>query len=195
MAKRYNQLLSLIAEVKPRKIVEVGVHRGKRAAAMSIEMMRHVHEGEYLGFDVFDTMGEAFQKAALNGKGTPTEKEARAALSPVAAAYLGFKYRFVIGDTAKTLHGNPIDCDFAFIDGDHRVSAIRGDWEAVSGAKIVVFDDYYSPGMSGQIPDLKRYGSNAVVDELMESGKHVAILPVADLCNHGAYTQLAVVWQ
>lgn len=193
MAKRYHQMIPIIAALKPKTIIEVGVHRGKRAAMLCLEALRHSSQVNYAGFDVFDTLGEKFQADALNGKGTPTMAQAAASLEPVAMQYLRFSYGFTVGDTRHTLHGKSVTADFAFIDGDHRVDAIRGDYEALKDCPVVVFDDYYRAGPNGNLPDLSKYGANAVVDELIAQGKNVEILPTGDLCNHGAITYLAVV--
>jgi len=183
LAKRYDQMLALIDEVKPRSIIEVGVHRGMRAAQLCTQAVKH-RPVTYTGFDVFDTMDEAFQEAALNGKGMPSLN--------VAANRLGridqVSYSFVVGDTRETLHGKPLKADFAFIDGDHRVDAIRGDYEALKSCRIVVFDDYY---VGDNKPDLGLYGANAIVDALPP--ERVTILPVGDGCKHGGYSHLAVV--
>jgi hypothetical protein len=55
-----------------------------------------------------------------------------------------------------------------------------------------VFDDYYTPGRSGELPNLDEYGANRIVDSLAET-HDVSFLPTKDRCNHGAFTQLAVV--
>lgn len=186
MAKRYDQMLALIAEVKPKTIVEIGVHRALRANKLCREALKYSDAVHYIGYDVFDTMGEQFQEDALNGKGTPTERQARKVLD---AMPTGFSYELIMGDTRETLHGRQVKADFAFIDGDHRVDAIRGDYLAVSGAACVVLDDFYVGGSL----DLSRYGANSLVAQIIDGGMKVEILPVADMCNHGAYTKLAVV--
>ena len=192
MMVRYRQLVRLVSQVKPASIVEVGVHKGVRAQAMCIEALRHRPDVTYFGFDVFEHEDEQFHAEALNGKGIAPEAAARSKLSAIAAAHMRFNYRLFVGDTRSTLHGDPVKADLAFIDGDHRVSVIRGDYEALARSKCIVFDDYYTPGPKGQLPDLSKFGANAIVDEL--SATHsVEILPVKDPCNHGAFTQLAVV--
>lgn len=190
MAKRYNHMLALIAEVKPKTIVEVGVHRAKRANMLCREALKHSDFVHYIGYDVFDTMGDQFQADALNGKGTPTEREARKVLDAMPG---GFTYQLVVGDTCETLHGQRIEADFAFIDGDHRVEAIRGDYEALKESKVVVLDDFYVAGARGELPDLTRYGANTLVDELRATGMSVEILPSGDVCNHGAISCLVAV--
>lgn len=188
MAKRYEQMLPLVDSVKPRTIVEVGVHGALRANILCRRALTYgpVH---YIGYDVFDTVSPQFQSDALNGKGMPSEARARERLDRIAQERPGFSYELVIGDTRKTLHRKGVVADFAFIDGDHRVEAIRGDYEALSLSKCVVFDDYYRPGKRGELPDLGQYGANAVADELAG----VEILPEGDRCDHGAISHLAVV--
>lgn len=192
MAKRYDQMEALVAQARPELIVEVGVHRGVRAAKLcrwAIES--HCEPVNYTGYDVFDTMDQAFHVAALNGKGEPDREAAEGRLVSVARGGR-LSWAFVIGDTRQTLHGTTVVCDFAFIDGDHRVEAIRGDAAALD-CPVMVFDDYYLSGPGGELPDLSMYGANAVVDEYQAAGASVELLPNRDRCDHGAYAVLAVV--
>lgn len=194
MAKRYHQMIPLIAECKPKVIVEVGVHKALRASMLCREALRHSKQVHYIGYDVFDTMGDAFQRAALNGKGTPTEANARQVLNGLANEFLNFTYELRVGDTRDTLHGGSVVADFAFIDGDHRVEAIYADYAALAPCKTIVFDDYYFAG-SGDPVDLSIYGANHVVDGLITAGRNVTVMPSSDLCNHGAISCLAVLRQ
>ena len=187
MAKRYEQMLRLIEQVKPRVILEIGVHRGVRAEMLCRAAQKVSDRVTYVGYDVFESADEQFQKDALNGTGAPSALAARGRLSAVH----GLEYSFIVGDTRKTLAGEKVKADFAFIDGDHRVEAIQSDYEALSECPCVVFDDYYTGGEL----DLTKYGANAVVDALKAKGMRVEILPTKDQCNHGAFTQLAVVWK
>jgi hypothetical protein len=191
MAKRYDQMFALIDKVKPERIIEVGVHRGIRAAKLCARALVYRQAVDYTGFDVFDTMDAVFLEQALKGKGAPSEAAAASRLNSLGAA---LSHRFVVGDTRLTMHGTEQAADFAFIDGDHRVDAIAGDYAAVAGARCVVFDDYYRADENGWLPDLALYGANAVVDELAAAGRKVQILPVADRCKHGGVSHLAVVW-
>lgn len=191
MAKRYDQMIRLVEKLKPKRIVEVGVHRAMRASKLCQAALQY-GPVTYTGYDVFETMGAAFQDAALNGKGEPTEFEARRRLDMVRGP---FTYDFVIGDTRETLHGSKIEADFAFIDGDHRVDAIRGDYLALAEVPCVVFDDYYMPDDNGEMPDLSLYGANRIVEDAREAGRKVEILPVADKCKCSGVSHLAVVWK
>lgn len=190
MAKRYDQMISLVQKIKPKTIVEVGVHRGMRASKLCRTALE-LNAVKYTGYDVFETMGAEFQEAALNGKGEPTEAAARRRLDDIEGK---FSYQFVIGDTRDTLHGQDVKADFAFIDGDHRVDAIAGDYDALKNCKCVVFDDFYCLDAQGNLPDLSLYGANKTVDALIADGREVQILPVGDQCKHGGNSHLAVVW-
>jgi predicted O-methyltransferase YrrM len=188
VAKRYSQLIDLAAKLKPKHIIEVGVHRGIRAA----KMCQAAGASRYTGFDVFDTLPVSFQDEALNGKGMVDATDARRRLDALVARG-GFKYDLVIGDTRETLHPHARVADLAFIDGDHRVEAIAGDYAALADCPVVVFDDYYREDGSGAMPDLDRYGANRTVDELAAAGLAVEILPLGDVCAHGGLAHLAVV--
>lgn len=188
MAKRYDQLVAIAKSAQPKTIVEIGVHRAMRAVRMCEVVRGPVH---YIGYDVFETMGDEFQEAALNGKGQPTEAAARKRLDALKALKPDFTYELVVGDTRETLRDKSIQCDLAFIDGDHRVDAIENDYAAVCTAPVVVFDDYYT----GKCPDLTLYGANAIVNEIRLNGGNVEVLPVADICKHGGLSHLAVVRQ
>jgi hypothetical protein len=196
MAKRYDQILKIVEKIRPKSVVEVGVHRAVRAVSICAEALVHSPEVEYVGYDVFETLGEAFQEEALNGKGMATEAAARDRLNSLARkSRRRFSYSIVIGDTRDTLHGTRVKADLAFIDGDHRVDAIVGDYAALDGCRVVIFDDYYRVDGEGNIPDLSLYGANAVVDELAAQGRKVEILPVGDKCKHGGLSHLAVVYR
>lgn len=186
MAKRYEQLLALIDEVKPRTIVEVGTHRAVRARLMVKRALRYQAQVTYIGYDVFETMDAAFHNAALNGKGIATTARAIKILGQIE----GLEYSLIVGDTRRTLHGRAVTADFAFIDGDHRVDAVAGDFEALSQCPVVVFDDYFRPGGVGPVPDLELFGANKVVDAL--NPQLVEILPVTDECRDGGVSHLAV---
>lgn len=191
MAKRYAQMIPLIAAIQPRTIAEVGVHRAKRAVMLCREALKYgpVH---YIGYDVFETKDAAFQADALNGKGTPLEAHARAHLDALAAEFPDFSYELIVGDTRDTLQKHPLIVDFAFIDGDHRVEVIEGDYLALCGSRLVVLDDYYLASPACAL-DLSKYGANTLVGELIGNWHETEILPVGDVCNHGGIAHLVAV--
>lgn len=169
--RRYDQLVEIARLFQPKTIIEIGVHEGHRA-----RRMLEVCKASYLGFDVFETKDPTFHVEAYNGKGIPSEQKARNLLKD-------FDVEFIIGDTRETLHGKEFVADLVFIDGDHRVEVIKGDYEAVKGSKIVVFDDFYTGG-----PDITKVGCNLVVENL-----NYHLLPIKDPIIHGGYTQLCIV--
>lgn len=195
MADRYAQLVDLARRVRPRKIVEVGVHRAARAKLLCREALALSRAVHYVGYDVFETMDPSFHDAAMNGKGIPAEREARAALDAIARENPGrFTYELRIGDTRQTLHGKLVHADLAWIDGDHRVEAILGDYLALRACPVIALDDYIETGANGEGPDLGQYGANEVVRRIIEAGQaRVTLLPARDLCRHGGYARIAVV--
>jgi hypothetical protein len=188
MAKRYDQLIEIVRKRQPKTIVEVGVHRAIRAVKMCAAVEGEVH---YVGYDVFDTMGADFQEAALNGKGEPTEAAARARLDDLRSKKPDFTYELIVGDTRETLHGKSIEADLVFIDGDHRIEAIIGDFLAVADSKVIALDDWYKPGKNGALPDLQKFGAN-IIGSLHDG--HIEVLPHGDECKHGGVSHIAVVY-
>jgi len=194
MADRYAQLVDLVRRVAPATIVEVGVHRAARARLLCREALALNRRVHYVGFDVFETMDLAFHDAAMNGKGVPTEAQALGALDELKRQHPGFTYELRIGDTRQTLHGQRFGVDLAWIDGDHRVEAILGDYLALRDSRVIALDDYIETGPNGEGPDLAQYGANEVVRRIIEAGDaRVALLPVRDLCRHGGYARIALV--
>ena len=189
-ARRYDQIIKLIQEVKPKTIVEIGVHKGLRSVLMCREAMKFHEEITYFGFDVFSG-DEQFHKDALNGKGPPSEVEAGRRLEALGPSLTWF---LIKGDTRDTLHGRKnYQADLVFIDGDHRLEVIRGDYDPFENSPCVVFDDFFHLGDSKHL-DLTKYGCNGLIYDLLDQNRRVDILPIADATNIGALTKLAVVW-
>jgi len=198
MATRYAQLLSLIAETRPQKIIEVGVHRAYRAVMMAEEALKHSQNVEYVGYDVFENETESFHAEAMNGKGVAPESIARAALRSLTQRHGAdrFSFRLIIGDTRRTLAGTRQHADFVFIDGDHRLATIRTDYDAVRTARCVVFDDFLIAGPHGESPDTSVYGANLLIQELRDDPAcEIRELPAQDLCRHGGYAALVAVFR
>lgn len=186
---RYDQLLTLIDECKPKTIVEVGVAQGERAKVMVLRALQHRSDVHYVGYDVFETKNAAFHAAAFNKKKVAPVAECTRMMNDVTTAHPGFTFCFVIGDTRETLHGDRVMADLAFIDGDHRVEAIAGDYEALKGSRVVVLDDYYSADERGR-PDTETVGCNRLVDRLNGAA---TILPAADPVRGGGRVQMVLV--
>lgn len=170
MPSRYHQLRSLIDEAKPSTIVEIGTHAGARALDMCLNALRHNEKVHYTGYDLFDDANEETNEAEMNGKGGSPLVVAQKRLEGIARFHPGFSFELVKGNTRETLHGEGLVADFVFIDGGHSVETIRGDYEAVKGSTLVVFDDYYISGA-----DTEKFGCNAIVADIPHR-----VLPDAD---------------
>lgn len=184
---RYDQLLTFIDEIKPRSIVEVGVARGERAKAMVLRALKYGLV-EYTGYDVFETKDAAFHKAAFNAKQVSPLADCAHMMRNIQQTHPGLTFRFIVGDTRDTLHGETVIADLAFIDGDHRVEAIRKDFEALKQSRVIVLDDYYTADKDGGCPDRTIVGCNELV---RTTGAH--ILPDMDPVRGGGLVQMAVV--
>lgn len=158
---RYSQLEDLIHEYKPQSIIEIGTHHGHRAYNMCIEALAHNEKVHYIGFDLFDAATPETNERELNGKGAGSARKAMEAMKLINLSHPGFTFELHKGDTRQTLHGKNLVADFVFLDGGHSVETIRGDYEAVKGSKVVVFDDYYVSGA-----DTSKYGCNEVVKDI-----------------------------
>lgn len=155
---RYSQLEDLIHEHKPRSIIEIGTHHGNRAWNMCMAALEHNDKVYYIGFDLFSDATPETDAREMNGKGAGSASKAMEAMKLINVSHPGFTFELHKGDTRKTLHGQALVADFVFLDGGHSVETIRGDYEAVKGSKVVVFDDFYLGGA-----DTTKYGCNEVV--------------------------------
>lgn len=155
---RYQYLHKIAQHLQPQKIVEIGVAKGVNAQVMC-SLTPNV---EYHGYDVFELKDgdKEWHHMVGNGKDVFAEDKIRNRLEPTGANVNLHK-----GLTQETLWGNNIKADLAFIDGDHRVEAIRGDFEAVKESRVIVFDDYYIDGKHSEY-EIDKFGCNQIVDEL-----------------------------
>ncbi len=178
---RYQQLFQLIDEFKPETIVEIGTHVGTRAAAMCLQALRHRDRVRYTGYDLFDDATDETNRIEMNGKGRAPMVLARKRLDDIARNHPQFSFVLIKGNTRETLHRDHVKADFVFIDGGHSVGTIRGDYEAVKGSKLVVFDDYYT-GI-----DTEHFGCNRVVSDIPHR-----VLPAKDGVTGGGGVQMVV---
>lgn len=186
---RYDQLLTIVDEIKPRVIVEVGVARAERAVAMCRRALKHVPTVLYYGYDVFDTKDAAFHRAAFNLKKVDSRDQCAARLDAIKREYPLFEFSLIVGDTRATLHPRPVKADLAFIDGDHRAEAIAADYAALKNSPVIVLDDYYVADEHG-CPDVKLVGCNKLVDGM--NGK-VVLMPASDQVRGGGQVKMAIV--
>jgi predicted O-methyltransferase YrrM len=173
---RYSQLTILIALVQPRTIIEVGTNRGDSAVAMCLEALKHRCNVHYTGFDVFDTRDENFHRNAFNGKRAFSKQSVHDRLELVRAQFPSFTFELIEGETSTTLHHRSMRADFVFIDGDHRIEAIRRDYAALSKSNVIVFDDFFDASAAPGNALTRSYGCNDLVAALAG----VTVLPLTD---------------
>lgn len=136
------QLIRWVRKVRPRRIMEIGVYRGRSAEKMiKTAKSAGVKNPEYYGFDLFEKPPE------YEGKyfgGFPPLEEVRSRLQKTKA-----KIFLLRGNTCETLPReirNLPKMDFIYIDGGHSYKTVKNDWEnarkLMHAQTIVVFDDY-----------------------------------------------------
>ncbi len=153
--KRYKQLEKIVKFCQPRTIIEIGAHQGERAEMLCREALKYHDKVHYTGYDLFEDATAETNAAELNGKAPATEAALRDRLSKIP----GLTFELVKGNTRTTLHGTEFFADLVFIDGGHSVETIRGDYEAVKGSCVIVFDDYYTGGA-----DTSKFGCNTILE-------------------------------
>lgn len=158
---RYDYMLSLVSIIKPKKIIEVGISRGIRAAQLISLSKKFNSNIEYIGYDVFDTKDEEFHKLVGNGKKVLSKKQIYDYLIQFCRNVTLFE-----GTTEETLWNKEIIGDFVFIDGDHRINAISNDFKALQNSKLIILDDYYINGHYKEF-DSKYYGCNELIKKML----------------------------
>jgi hypothetical protein len=155
---RYEYLIDIIEYLEPKSIIEIGVAEGKNAE----EMLRKTGNGtKYTGYDVFDFTDKIFHNLVGNGKMVLSEEEIFSKLSTLSADVTLHK-----GMTQETLWPKGDKADLVWLDGDHRIEAIRKDFEAVKKSRVIVLDDYYIE--DNQQWSIDKYGCNELVKSLQD---------------------------
>lgn len=185
IARRYEQLIDIVREHKPKRLLEIGTWKGLRA----IQFHAVSPETEYVGFDLFESATEETDANEKNVKKHVIEQDVADRLSSA-----GMKFRLYRGDTKKTLNDYLKDfgeksADLIYIDGGHSVETIRSDWEhakkAIKEGGLIIFDDYYT-GMSDE--EMRKFGAQEVLKDVPHF-----ILPTVDDVLNGGNVQMAVV--
>lgn len=155
---RYEYLIDIIEYLEPKSIIEIGVAEGKNAE----EMLRKTGNGtKYTGYDVFDFTDKIFHNLVGNGKMVLSEEEIFSKLSTITDDVTLHK-----GMTQDTLWPKGDKADLVWLDGDHRIEAIRKDFEAVKKSRVIVLDDYYIE--DNQQWSIDKYGCNELVKSLQD---------------------------
>jgi len=168
---RYEYILDVIDILKPESIIEIGVAKGVNAVKMVQKAGFNV---EYTGYDVFDYSDKEWHHMVGNGKESKPVEHIRKMVEPLCS-----ETTLVKGMTQDTLWSNPKEADLVFLDGDHRVDAIQGDFDAVKNSKVVIFDDYYIDGKHSDY-EIDKFGCNQVVEKLGD----FAVTPLTQKVGH-----------
>lgn len=168
-ALRYDNLVTEIDRIAPRRILEVGTCKGERAEMMIRAAVRHRGDVEYHGFDLFEAPPD--EEFSARAQPWPLER-VRERLEG-----LGAQVCLTKGDTRVTLPGCGLaGIDLAFIDGGHSDETVRSDFGAVlpclSPGASIMLDDYWNYPPGG--------GCNALVDGLDRSAFGVEMLEPVD---------------
>lgn len=202
--QRYAQLIDIMREKQPKRVLEIGTWNGRRA----VEMNEAVEGGiEYVGFDLFEFANEESDEREKNVKPHFSARDVLQFLTEQGVNVTGLH----VGDTRESLpkfiETSPDKFDLIFIDGGHSVETIRSDLDAslalIAPCGTIVLDDWYEGGI-----DTKQFGCNAVLEVLMGGGlnapnaaalaniptKHLSLkfhlLPVADKVQGGGTVKM-----
>ena len=159
---RYDYMLATVPILKPKKIIEVGIARGIRASQLIRLSKNFNSEINYIGYDVFDTKDDKFHEIVGNGKKVSSKESIYNLLKQFTDNITLYE-----GETQYTLWGNNVVGDLVFIDGDHRVDAIKKDFQSLINSELIILDDYYINGYYKNF-DAKYFGCNNIIDEIDE---------------------------
>jgi hypothetical protein len=162
--KRYRQIADVVKFAQPKTIIEIGAHRGERAELLCREALKYNSTVHYTGYDLFEDATDENQCAsstARAGDGSgPAER---------LSAIPGLTFELVKGNTER-----PCTARSLCRSGVHRRRAFGrddpGDYEAVKGSNVIVFDDYYTAGV-----DTTKFGCNEII-----AGEPHELLPRED---------------
>jgi predicted O-methyltransferase YrrM len=182
--RRYQQLIDIVAERQPERIIEIGTWDGTRA----VEMCQAAPKAQYYGFDYFEQASPATDAQEKNVK----EHFAQGAVAARLRAE-GIDAYLSVGDSKVTMKDylareGGASADLIYIDGGHSKETVESDYlnamEAIKPGGMIVFDDYYT-----EMPDdeLAQFGCQSVI----EIQKYAEVLPVKDPVKGGGYVQMA----
>jgi cephalosporin hydroxylase len=202
LTNRYAQLSHIIEDVKPSTILEVGTWNGDRACQMAEAAFKAgVEKVTYFGFDLFEDATSDSDTAELNVKQHFTVDQVVQKLGAFREKYgERFNAHLFRGNTRETLPAalaqmkeQGVTVDFAFVDGGHSIETMRSDLEALKDAKVCVVDDYYVKDEQGRIPDISKYGANAILHETPEKLFHAwKWLQIEDPVKDGGKVRMCV---
>lgn len=164
--RRYCNLWAEVANLRPERIVEIGVFRGNTGRRLISLALEHVSAVDYWGFDLFAEGSTAEQLSAEVDGGTPP-LSINAVFERLQRP--GATIHLVPGDTRYTLARTDVPpADLVFIDGGHSYDTVASDWknaqEFLHPRSVVYFDDY-----TNDVGVRHGYGVKRLVDELNSS--------------------------
>jgi hypothetical protein len=158
--EQHVELRKLVALVKPKRILEIGVCHGDGAICMIREARKHNEDVEYYGVDCFEDgfSHESNPKVEITKMGKVEKRLSK----------LEIPIHLFRGDSTKVLPKiipTLPPMDFIYIDGGHSYKTCKSDWEnsrkLMHEGSVVVFGDYNCYD-----------GVTKVVDEIKESGDY-----------------------
>ena len=185
MANRYKQLIDLVEQLQPKRIVEIGTWKGERA----VQMLEASPLAHYYGFDLFELATAQTDEVEFNVKPHHSVAQVRAYLDQ----HFPRQYNLYAGNSRETLKNFQTDfVDFVFIDGGHSKETIRSDirnsLRLLEGNGTMVLDDYYrGVGRMGVGVD------GDMLLDLHQRGGIVELLPQKDGVAGGGTVQLVKV--
>lgn len=135
---RYKQLIEIVEERQPKRILEVGTWNGRRA----VEMLEVAPLAHYYGFDLFEDATKETDEEEFNVKAHTSMETVQGYLDQ----YFPGQYELYKGNTRETLRYFQEEIDFAFIDGGHSEETIKSDLEQVMRLMkkgTIILDDFY----------------------------------------------------
>lgn len=191
--ERYKFLSQIIADIKPKSILEIGTWNGGRAMEMAKEALKYQPQVLYVGVDLFETANSDTDAVELNVKAHHSLVQVEERMREFKFVHPGFDFKLVKGNSREVLPAvvGSQGFDFAFVDGGHSVETIRSDLLAVKDIPVVAADDFYAVDENGKSPDISKFGCNLI----LESGTVGAgwmILPQKDPVSGGGTVQMAV---
>jgi len=174
---RYNQILTVIDEIKPKKIIEIGTWNGMRAIQLIKHASRWNDKIEYIGYDLFEDATGETDKQEFNVK--PHNKFENVLKFIKDHVPKESRISLVKGNTRETLKYQT--ADLVWLDGGHSIETIRNDFNVLRDCRCVLLDDYYT----GAKIDIKKFGCNFIKDDV--GGK---VLPLKDGVHGGGFVQI-----
>ena len=182
---RYKQLIELVEERQPQRILEVGTWNGHRA----VEMLEVSPLAHYYGFDLFEDASPQTDKVEFNVKKHHSLQQVKDHLDK----FFPGQFELYKGDSKETLqHFHTDFIDFAFVDGGHSRETIKSDIRNVvrliregSQSAVVVLDDYYT-----NIGNINVGVMDSDLLFLHQQGGTIEFLPILDGLAGGGRVQL-----